>query len=152
VNSILPDAPQPTLDPTFQVAVDQTATAQPTATAAPTLTPGGASLKSSEVGEVCGQPNGRTASAAQPAGAVDIAVGGTWTVTAGAKVRVTVEGIDAVRNDYGDIFRIVYNNDQILLHSEGRKEIELTFPDAISFQIRAGGSEGDIVILKAVCL
>jgi hypothetical protein len=152
VNAVLPNAPQPTVDPTLQAVSEQTATAQPSPTAAPTLTPGGASLKSSEVGEVCGQPNGRTASAAQPAGAVDVAVGGTWTVTAGAKVRVTVEGVDNVRNDYGDIFRIVYNNDQILLHSQGQKEIELTFPDPISFQIRVGGSEGDFVILKAVCL
>lgn len=152
VNSVLPNAPQPTLDPTLQVAADLTATAQPTATPAPSITPGGASLRSSEVGEVCGQPNGRTASAALPAGAVDVAVGGTWTVSAGARVKVTVEGVSNVRNDYGDIFRIVYNNDQILLGSKTLKEIELAFPDAISFQIRVGASEGEFVILRAVCL
>jgi len=151
VNAIVPNAPQPTLEPTIQAAIDQTATAQPSTAAAPTNTPGGASLTSSEIGEVCGQPNGRTASAAQSASAVDVAVGGTWTVSAGAKVLITVEGVSSVRNDYGDIFRIVYNNDQILVKSEEQKEIELTFPDALSFQIRVGANEGELVILRAIC-
>lgn len=151
VNVILPTAPQPTLEPTVQASIDQTATAQPSTAAAPTNTPGGSSLTSSEIGEVCGQPNGRTASAAQSAGAVDVAVGGTWTVSAGAKVLITVEGVSRVRNDYGDIFRIVYNNDQILANSAAQKEIEVTFPDTRSFQIRVGASEGELVILRAIC-
>jgi len=153
VNAVIPASPtpQPTTAPTTQAATDQAVTVQTGATVAPTITPGGPSIVSSELGEVCGQPTGRTVSGAQKAGQVDLALGGTWTATAGSRLNVSVEGVANIRNDYGDIFRLVDISGAVLLNSKSNKELELSFPAAISFQIRVGANEGELIIVRAMC-
>lgn len=159
IDAVYPPAPTPTpfvtSEPTVAASSSQTSSAviQPgAATAVPTAaSTAKGSLKSSDVGEVCTVADGRTASGSIKAGQTDLVIGGTWTVTKGTNVTINVEGVSALRSDYGDIFRVVDSDGNVLLHSQTAKEMTLAFPADMSFEIRVGANEGDLVFLRATC-
>lgn len=117
---------------------------------APTAVPGGISLTNDGT-EMCGDPNGKTVSALPKAGQIDVLAGGMWHLAGPAIVTITVEGVNAVRPDYNDIFRIVDVNGGVLVPSGAAKSLEINFQSAIDFQIRVGANASDLVLVRVKC-
>jgi hypothetical protein len=56
-----------------------------------------------------------------------------------------------VRPDYGDIFRIADVNGKVLIQSGANKSLPLKFPNAMTFQIRVGAKDTDLILLRIGC-
>lgn len=114
-----------------------------------TPVPGGASLVSSQFGEICGRVQTHRAPESDGANFF-INIGGTWTAKAGTTAVITA-GEGQFRGEYGDFIRIVGADGTIVARSGQASFVTHTFAADTTFTIEFSAAKGDSVTMTASC-
>jgi uncharacterized protein YraI len=121
---------------------------QPTAT--PTNDPALRALSSSTLGAVtC--PGGQVSTSTTWDGSdLFVALGGTWTVSAGTTVTFSTQG-GQLRPEFGSYIRLIAEDGSTIAESGSGRELRLTFDQNRTFTARFSAGNGDLVLIAARC-
>ena len=117
----------------------------PEATATPSQ-----GLQSSTLSEItCGGSN-VTGSATSDGTDTSIAIGGTWTASAGTSATFTTQGGD-LRPEFGAYIRLIDSSGAVVASSGEERTLSLTFTADTVFEARFSAANGNTVIVAAGC-
>jgi hypothetical protein len=79
-----------------------------------------------------------------------IALGGTWTATAGTIATFSTQG-GQLRPEVGDYIQIIDENGTFIAGSDQGRTLQVTFDQTRNFFARFSAANGDVVIMEVVC-
>lgn len=128
-----PDAPDQSADQPADASVDPT----------------GPSLRSEEVGEVCGT-TGTTLSTTSDGSGLSVSVGGEWTATEGTRVTIIANG-GQLRPELGDYIRVIDSIGNIQVRSGNSQTLIYTFAVDSEFTLEFSAAAGDTITASIFC-
>ena len=133
-----PPPPQPTATPE---ATDETSDD----------TTDGASLASSELGDIACPDGSATGSTTSNGTELFVAIGGTWTATTGTSISVTTSG-GQLRPELGSYIQIVAEDNTVVAESNDVTTLNYTFAQNRTFRLRFSAGNGDVVFMRMTCV
>lgn len=117
-----------------------------------TATPSGPSLSSSILPafSCAAGATANTASATSNGSETSIAIGGTWTVSAGTTVTITTQG-GQLRPEFGDFIQLQGEDGTLIAGSGQSSSLRFTFTESRTFIARFSAGNGDLVIIAVAC-